>query len=162
MKYPVASLLRSANFGHMAHTDVGSLTLLFASSTGLEVLVGDDEWVSVPPRERCIIVNVGDTLSFLSGMLFRSCIHRVVPPQLGGYWDQEQARFSVAFFKRPELDSTFRDGAGRSWRGEEWHMVKYNVFRKGNDVQHETSLLTGRQGFLGHTNTNVATTASTL
>ncbi|KAM7182977.1 hypothetical protein V8F33_013887 [Rhypophila sp. PSN 637] len=145
MKYPITSELDPGNFGHMAHTDVGSLTLLFTSFPGLEVFASD-EWMPVAPRKHCIVINVGDTLSFMSTLALKSCIHRVVPLPL----QNAQPRFSLAFFKRPELDSLFKDDKGRAWRGIDWHLAKYSVFREENGVQQQTSLLTGRTGFLGH------------
>jgi len=49
----------------------------------------------------------------MNEMLLRSCIHRVVPSALEGEWDWGQASFSLAFFNQLELESAFRDGAGR-------------------------------------------------
>lgn len=46
------------------HTDIGSLTLLFSQSPGLQVLPPHGvEWEFVLPRPRCVIVNVGDGMS---------------------------------------------------------------------------------------------------
>lgn len=77
-----------------AHTDFGSLTLLFGRVGGLQVLVPEgmrgegegeengrgegERWVYVRPLEGHAIVNVGDALSFFTGGLLRSCVHRVV------------------------------------------------------------------------------------
>ncbi|KAI9820998.1 MAG: hypothetical protein M1826_000777 [Phylliscum demangeonii] len=87
-----------------AHTDYGSLTLLFQTKNqpGLEVLIpcyddDDDDvdrakrrrqWIPVPtnppPTERDpdppILVNVGDLLCFWTDGLFPSVVHRVVVP----------------------------------------------------------------------------------
>jgi isopenicillin N synthase-like dioxygenase len=146
LKYSRSSDLDSQQFGHMAHTDVGSLTLLFPSSPGLEILC-DDQWVSVPPLDGHIVVIVGDTLSFMSELQFKSCVHRVILPRSAG---QSLPRFSVAFFKRPELSAKFRDGTGREWTAVDWHLTKYKIFRAANEEQERTSLLTGMKGFLGH------------
>ncbi|MCJ1321121.1 hypothetical protein MMC15_006465 [Xylographa vitiligo] len=88
-----------------AHTDFGSLTLLFNRVGGLQVLPPTSspgqqpEWLFVRPLPGCAIVNLGDALSKFTGGLLRSNIHRVVPAP------GEQARlpkFSVVYFSRPE------------------------------------------------------------
>ncbi|OIW29132.1 Clavaminate synthase-like protein [Coniochaeta ligniaria NRRL 30616] len=142
---PRTSLVESHQVGHMAHTDVGSLTLLFTSTPGLEVYrPSSEEWVPVIPREGTIFINVGDSLRFISGGRFNSCLHRVVP--LAG---KSLERYSLAFFCRPELTAISEDTEGRQWTGEEWHRAKYKVFRATNHEQEKSSLLTGRKGFLG-------------
>ncbi len=43
------------------HTDLGSLTLLFANSPGLQVLPSrSTKWESVVPKKHCALVNIGD------------------------------------------------------------------------------------------------------
>lgn len=144
LKYPPTIDLDKRNTGHMAHTDVGSLTLLFTYAPGLEIYrASTSTWVSVPPQPGCALVNVGDTLSFLSGMQLKSCLHIVVPVE-------GHVRFSLAYFHRPELEAQFVDGSGRRWTGEAWHRAKYQTFRAENVEQSSTSLLTGRYNFLGH------------
>ena len=45
----------------VAHTDLGSLTLLFTNSPGLQVWQPQHrEWVFVNPKTNCAIVNIGD------------------------------------------------------------------------------------------------------
>jgi isopenicillin N synthase-like dioxygenase len=83
----------------------------------------------------------------MRNLTLKSCIHRVLP-FLGK--DLEQNRFSLAFFKRPALEATFKDGAGQHRRVMDWHLAKYQVFREDNDVQQKTSFLTGTERFLGH------------
>ena len=44
-----------------AHTDLGSLTLLFTGAPGLQVLTpGSKEWAFVMPKKNCAVVNIGD------------------------------------------------------------------------------------------------------
>ena len=144
LKYPPSSALQADNSGHMAHTDVGSLTLLFTNSPGLEVYCeSTSSWTAVSPQPGCVIVNIGDALSFMSDQRFASCLHRVVPITAA-------TRFSLAYFHRPELSATFEDGQGRKWTGESWHRAKYQLFRADNQAQASNSLLTGRMNFLGH------------
>ncbi|KXT18053.1 hypothetical protein AC579_4555 [Pseudocercospora musae] len=144
LKYPPTSAVQADNSGHMAHTDVGSLTLLFTKSPGLEAYRESiSSWAAVPPQPGFVIVNIGDALSFMSGRRFPSCLHRVVPITAA-------TRFSLAYFHRPELAAKFRDGQGRDWTGESWHRAKYQLFRADNQAQASSSLLTGRVNFLGH------------
>ena len=134
--------------GHMAHTDVGSLTILYTVSPGLQVYrESSDSWIPVTPKPGCVIVNVGDALRFLSGEQLCSCLHRVVPIPDGSGWTR--TRFSMAFFFRPELEARFKDDHGQEWSGEEWHKRKYRIFRADSEEQKETTLLTGKRGFLG-------------
>ncbi|TFK36479.1 Clavaminate synthase-like protein [Crucibulum laeve] len=82
-----------------AHTDFGSLSFLVNKLGGLQVLrPGETEWKYVKPLPGHVICNVGDALTFLSGGILKSCIHRVMPPPL------EQAqydRWSLVYFHRP-------------------------------------------------------------
>ena len=136
----------SPRLGHGAHTDVGSLTLLFCSEAGLQILEADTErWKDVQPKAGHAIVNVGDSLHFLSNRRLRSCLHRVVPPADGRLAD----RTSCAYFLRPELDTVLTDDAGQSWRSVDWHDRKYTRFRAPIEKQQQDSILTGKAGFVG-------------
>lgn len=149
LKYLPRSALDTKQLGHMAHTDVGSLTLLFTDSPGLQVYTETtNRWFDVTPEPGAVVVNVGDTLSFLSSGIFKSCLHRVVPviDESSGL---SKTRYSMAYFQRPELDATFFDTNGNKWTGRDWHCTKYKVFRADNLEQSGSELLTGRKGFLG-------------
>jgi len=87
-----------------AHSDYGSLTLLFqhGGASGLEILsLGGGGWSPVPVVPKAICVNIGDLLSYWTAGLLRSTVHRVVVPadQGGG------ERYSMAYFCHP-VDST--------------------------------------------------------
>ncbi|GAB7339230.1 hypothetical protein MBLNU457_5887t1 [Dothideomycetes sp. NU457] len=86
-----------------AHSDYGSVTLLFQQmgQPGLQVRGADGEWedVEVDPAgkgEVPVLVNIGDLLSYWTGGLLRSTVHRVVFPR-GTTGD----RYSVAYFCHP-------------------------------------------------------------
>lgn len=105
------------------HTDFGSLTLLFNWLGGLQIRLppgiegesplpgsepridadagGEGEWVWVPPRPGCCVVNLGDALVILTAGLLRSNIHRVVPPPSA---QAHLTRLSLVYFCRPEDD----------------------------------------------------------
>ncbi|KAJ4304779.1 hypothetical protein N0V90_000307 [Kalmusia sp. IMI 367209] len=82
-----------------AHTDFGSLTLLWSQDVaGLQLKTPAGEWKYVPPVDNGIICNVGDTLDFWSAGYLKSTIHRVVRPPS----DQVHIhRLGLFYFVRP-------------------------------------------------------------
>lgn len=96
-----------------AHTDYGSMTLLFQreNEEGLEIYA-QNKWQPVPfvagtsshkGEAPPIIVNVGDLLSFWTGGLLKSTVHRVkFPPEnlVNG-----RDRYSIVFFSHPNDDA---------------------------------------------------------
>jgi len=88
------------------HTDSGSVTLLFQQAAGLEVLSpgGGEEWVKAPCIKDCILVNLGDALSFWSGTQLKATLHRVTFDGLP--YDQE--RQSMAYFGAANPDTVLQ------------------------------------------------------
>lgn len=87
-----------------AHTDYGTVTLVFQDRVeGLEALV-DGRWLTVPAVPGAVTVNVADLLSRWTNGIYRSPKHRVALPDA----DVEGARYSVVFFYNPNNDSTVR------------------------------------------------------
>jgi len=105
-----------------AHSDYGSLTLLFRlrGQAGLEVRTRAGAWALVPvvppgaERDPAppILVNIGDLLSYWTNGLLRSTVHRVVFPGGGGGGGANasptvpgetaaEPRYSIAFFGHP-------------------------------------------------------------
>ncbi|KAK1966693.1 2OG-Fe(II) oxygenase superfamily protein [Colletotrichum sublineola] len=95
-----------------AHSDYGSLTLLFRlrGQAGLEILTRDNVWAPVPvtpPGTESdpsppILVNIGDLLSYWTNGLFRSTVHRVVFGGEGADGETDTGpRYSMAFFCHP-------------------------------------------------------------
>ncbi|KLT46580.1 2OG-Fe(II) oxygenase superfamily protein [Cutaneotrichosporon oleaginosum] len=82
-----------------AHTDFGSLTLLWSQDiAGLQIKTDSGEWKYVPPVDNGIICNVGDTLQFWSAGYLKSTVHRVIRPP------EDQAhlyRQGLFYFVRP-------------------------------------------------------------
>jgi isopenicillin N synthase-like dioxygenase len=85
-----------------AHTDFGSLTVLFNNLGGLQVYLSAEQgWRWVPPVQGYAIINLGDALVQFTDGLLRSATHRVAqpPPQHRAY-----DRYSVVYFERPNDD----------------------------------------------------------
>lgn len=89
-----------------AHSDYGSLTLLFQrpGQPGLEILTPQSTWSPVPiwPPDTehlpfpPILVNIGDLMQFWTEGMLKSTVHRVVFPQF-----ENQDRYSIAYFCHP-------------------------------------------------------------
>ncbi|BGP46645.1 hypothetical protein JCM10450v2_002493 [Rhodotorula kratochvilovae] len=90
-----------------AHTDFGVLSMLHGRGCGgLQVLPpGSTQWQSIRPLPGHAVCNVGDTLSVYSGNIFKSNIHRVVPPPPP---QNMHARWSLVYFIRPGFDNPLR------------------------------------------------------
>lgn len=93
-----------------AHTDYGSMTLLFQQENqeGLEIYSPvAKEWQAVPFIKSThgddsappIIVNIADQLSFWTAGILKSTIHRVKFPKK--VQETGQARYSIVFFSHP-------------------------------------------------------------
>ncbi|KAK4685958.1 hypothetical protein P7C73_g4177, partial [Tremellales sp. Uapishka_1] len=90
------------NLWSWAHTDYGSLTLLFSQTvSGLQVKMPDGVYKDIKPVPGSIVVNVADTLSFMTKGYLKSTIHRVTVPAT----DQRHIhRVGVIFGTRPNDD----------------------------------------------------------
>ncbi|KAJ4407118.1 hypothetical protein N0V85_004408 [Neurospora sp. IMI 360204] len=115
---PEASPEKDARAG--AHSDYGSLTLLFRlkGQAGLEIQTREGNWVPVPvcppgtenDPQPPILVNIGDLLSYWTNGLLRSTVHRVVFPGAGAEGKGGNTvegetgggeRYSIAYFCHP-------------------------------------------------------------
>ncbi|KAL2812987.1 hypothetical protein BJX63DRAFT_432276 [Aspergillus granulosus] len=94
-----------------AHTDYGTLTLLFNdNSGGLQVRTASGEYIEAPPIEGCAIINVGDLLARWFNDRLRSTEHRVVEPEPkpdenGNVPEIVPARYAIAWFGHPNRDA---------------------------------------------------------
>lgn len=84
-----------------AHTDWGSLTILYQDDIGgLQVQQGD-EWRDVPFVADSFVINIGDMMAFWTGGRWVSTMHRVTNPAP----DTTEARVSIPFFHLPNHDA---------------------------------------------------------
>ncbi|RKF55461.1 UPF0676 protein [Golovinomyces cichoracearum] len=113
----------NVDFRAGAHTDYGSLTLLFQKpgQPGLEILLpshldsnkeSESSWDLLPiypsgtEFDPCppIVMNIGDLLSFWTNGVLKSTVHRVIVPQSDK--ENAQTRYSMAYFAHP-IGSTY-------------------------------------------------------
>ncbi|KAF2685014.1 2OG-Fe(II) oxygenase family oxidoreductase [Lentithecium fluviatile CBS 122367] len=136
--YPKST--RGGQFGQNKHTDNGSLTLLFANQQGLEILSPrTSSWDRVLPRDGHVVVNVGDTLRFLSGNRFHSSIHRAAPI----FEPSQQGRLVAGFFLRAEDHCMIEDNEGSKMTARQWHDHKYDIYKSLHSIQRTSTVLTG-------------------
>lgn len=77
------------------HTDSTLLTILHQSNqSGLQVFRKEFGWVTVPPIEEALVVNIGDLLHILSNGSYPSVLHRVVV-------NRDRHRLSMAYLFGP-------------------------------------------------------------
>jgi isopenicillin N synthase-like dioxygenase len=86
-----------------AHTDFGSLTILFGepSVRGLQVSDGE-RWSEAPIEEDTFVVNIGDLLMRWTNDKYKSTLHRVANPPEG---DWDTSRYTFVFFHTPNDDA---------------------------------------------------------
>lgn len=84
-----------------AHTDYGTITLLFQDTHGgLQVESPNGQYVDVPPIEGTVVINVADLLARWSNDVLKSTMHRVVEPTLAEgevEGDTYPARYVIAY-----------------------------------------------------------------
>jgi len=84
-----------------AHEDINFITLLITStSSGLQLLTRDGEWLDVNAEEGEIVADAGDMLSRVTNGYIPSTTHRVINPD-----DLSTDRYSMPFFVHPRPDS---------------------------------------------------------
>jgi isopenicillin N synthase-like dioxygenase len=126
--------------GQNMHTDIGTLTILSAPQWGLQVFSPEDgAWKYVEPRPGHAIVNVGDTLRFLSGKRLRSALHRVLP--LGKI--QAEDRYSISYFLRASDSTEFKDSNDDESSAKNWYLKKYEMYEMPHTIQKQQTTLSG-------------------
>ncbi|EKG16424.1 hypothetical protein MPH_06393 [Macrophomina phaseolina MS6] len=94
-----------------AHSDFGSLTLLFQDDVGgleVEDPCAPGTFRAAPPVPGTLLVNVGDLMERWSNGRWRSTVHRVGAPPAGEHGEEEamcRARYSIPFFSAPNDDA---------------------------------------------------------
>ncbi|CAK1356794.1 Aspartate aminotransferase, mitochondrial [Cercospora beticola] len=119
LRYPHDAPFQSS--GHNEHKDMGTLTLLLTEQWGLQIRDPvESVWRYVPPSKTGAIVNVGDSLSFISQGTYTSALHRVERINDG----TQEDKYSFAFFLRPADDAEYQDSNGNVMTAADWHNIR--------------------------------------
>lgn len=109
LHYPPSGNPEEGQLGAGAHTDYGTITLLFQDNNGgLQVQNTRGDWVDATPIEGALVINTGDLMARWSNDVFKSTPHRVIPRAESAL----TGRQSIAFFSDPDPDviiETFPD-----------------------------------------------------
>jgi len=97
---PITEPLLPGQLRSGAHTDFGTMTLLFhhGSAEGLEIQRPGGTWLHAPSIAGAAIVNVGDLLTRWTNGQLRSVLHRVVLPEQEA---AQRPRYSATLFYEP-------------------------------------------------------------
>ena len=99
LHFPPVKYVSEGQLGAGAHTDYGTLTVLFQDAAGgLQVQGLDGKWIDAPPIPGTVVINTGDLISRWSNDFFKSTPHRVVPRPAA----MKNGRLSIAFFSDPD------------------------------------------------------------
>ena len=102
LNYPAVGSAENTPIRAGAHTDYGTLTILWSpDSRGLQAQDRDGNWVNVVAPAEHFIINIGDLMMNWTNDRWISTLHRVVPhPDTLG-----KRRQSMAFFHNPNPDA---------------------------------------------------------
>lgn len=115
-----------SKIGHKAHTDLGCLSILYHAESGLQVrLTESGPWEGVNTSPGVAIVNVGDTLEYMSHGRLRSVLHRVAPLAKHAF----QERFTVGYFMRAENAASFVGRDHEVTSAGNWHDDKLKAYQ---------------------------------
>ncbi|KAL4789416.1 hypothetical protein BDV19DRAFT_383127 [Aspergillus venezuelensis] len=121
----------------VTHTDLGSITLLFSETPGLQICPeGSGGWFYVAPRPGCAVVNLGDATSIWSNGAFQCALHLVASLPNTGM--MERAPIS------PILRDCDGQEAQRTTLCEDWVRAKFVALRGQGSKEQGQPILTGR------------------
>jgi hypothetical protein len=137
--------------GQSEHTDNGTPTFRLSEQPGPEVISKDTRaWHSILPKANHAIVNVADTLHFLSGFQFRSAVHRAIPRWAPG----QTIRFVMGYFLRAKDSGLLLHAPGGTMTVKNWQDRKYVNYKAPDTTQDQNDILLGgmfttKQGAIG-------------
>ncbi|OAA35825.1 Oxoglutarate/iron-dependent oxygenase [Beauveria brongniartii RCEF 3172] len=133
--------LESDKVGHIPHTDIGSLSMVFSDVAGLQVYHPRKKtWMFIEPQPGHTVCNIGDSVEFLSQNVLHSSLHRVIPHPS----QKDEIKLTVVYLMRPETNTVFVDRDGREWKSVDWHNRKNRLFAEEMESQASDFTLTGR------------------
>ncbi|KAL9073179.1 MAG: hypothetical protein Q9157_004821 [Trypethelium eluteriae] len=115
-----------------AHTDYGSITLLFQDGRGgLQVQSPEGTYVDATPIAGTIVVNAADLLARWSNDVIKSTKHRVVEPPAPLEGEVHPPRYSVAYFCNPNSEKAIDAIPGTYEEGVPGREKKYEMVKSG-------------------------------
>ncbi|KAI0649640.1 Clavaminate synthase-like protein [Trametes meyenii] len=139
---------RSKNVWLKGHTDIGTVTILWSQPiSALQILCPDGKWRWVKHIPNALVVNIGDSMEFLSGGFYKGTIHRVRQPPVD---QQGYARLGVFYFStanddvllKPLTESPVLQRVGIVRRFDDDKAPSSEQFRKGRTAAYGLSKLT--------------------
>ncbi|OAV99859.1 hypothetical protein PTTG_09944 [Puccinia triticina 1-1 BBBD Race 1] len=114
-----------------AHTDFGSITILFQDQVGglqVENPSVPGHFLQVQPIEQTVVVNIADLLMRWSNDTLRSTLHRVGPPHITGLIP---SRYSIPYFCGPDPNALIQclPGSASEPKYEPIHADEYIKMR---------------------------------
>jgi isopenicillin N synthase-like dioxygenase len=131
---PKRDKVHESDIGAGAHTDFGSITLLyvifvairtngsFQDAVGGLQVQSKGEWIDATPIPDTVLVNVADAMQFWTGKSLKSTTHRVqIPPR---------QRFSIAYFVSPDPETPLKP-IHEAWvEGENVITARQHLFKQ--------------------------------
>lgn len=134
--YDEDASVKTANTWLTGHSDISGFSFI-TSQPIISLQVRDyysGEWKYVKHKPDALIVNIGDAMEFISGGLFKACLHRVIEPPI----DQKQyQRLALIYFCNPSatadldpdsINSPFlkRLGLTREQQLNHWEKIQFH------------------------------------
>lgn len=103
MYYPANYNPKNGQTRLRAHSDFGSLTVLFQHDIGgLEIFSPSGKWITAPVIADTPLINIGDFLEIWSGGMFKSTVHRL------SFRNGSAERFSIPCFMSANADTILK------------------------------------------------------
>ncbi|UDY37864.1 isopenicillin N synthase family dioxygenase [Dermatobacter hominis] len=114
-----------------AHTDIGSLTIVYQDDgpAGIEVLDRSGRWTPIDHEPGAFIVNLGDLMAKWTNDRWVATEHRVRNPEPG----EQRTRISIPYFQHPDFDALIECLPGCS---DEDDPPRYPAVLAGNWATH--------------------------
>ncbi|OIT37545.1 PREDICTED: gibberellin 2-beta-dioxygenase 1-like [Nicotiana attenuata] len=115
--------------GFGEHTDPQIISVLRSNNTsGLQILLKNGHWFSVPPDENSFFLNVGDSLQVMTNGKFKSVKHRVLANSM-------KSRLSMIYFGGPPLSekiaplASLMEGEDSLYKEFTWFEYKKSAYK---------------------------------
>ncbi|OSC99249.1 Clavaminate synthase-like protein [Trametes coccinea BRFM310] len=139
---------KAKNVWLKGHTDIGTVTILWSQPvSALQIRCPDGKWRWVKHLDNAVVVNIGDSMEFLSGGFYKGTIHRVRQPPRD---QQGYPRVGVFYFAsanedvllKPMVESPVLKRVGIIRRFDDEKAPTMDQYRKGRTAAYGLSTLT--------------------